>query len=107
MPRLNGTGPMGAGPGTGGGFGGCVPQTGYTENGFRGRGGRRGPGWAAGGRGLQRGFRRGAAGRTAFANPPRSNGAAPPDGGKKALQAEAADLKARLETLERQLADLS
>ena len=107
MPRLNAPGPMGAGPGTGGGFGGCVLKTGYAEDGSRGRRGRRGPGWAAGGRGLQRGFRRGAAGRADFANPPRSNGAAPPDGGKKALQAEAADLKARLETLERQLADLS
>jgi hypothetical protein len=106
MPRLNGTGPMGAGPATGGGLGGCVPQTGYAEDGSRGRRARRGPGWAAGGRGLQRGFRRGAAGRAAFANPPRSNGAAPPNGGEKALQAEAADLRARLEAIERQLASL-
>jgi hypothetical protein len=109
MPRLNGTGPMSAGPGTGGGFGGCVPQTGYAEDGSRGRGRRRGPGWAAGGRGLQRGFRRGAdaGGRVAFANPQGISGAAQPDGGKKVLQAEAANLKARLEALERKLVDLS
>ena len=52
MPGLNGTGPMSAGQGTGGGFGGCVSKTGYAADGTRGRGGRRGPGWAAGGRGL-------------------------------------------------------
>jgi hypothetical protein len=107
MPGLNGTGPMGAGPGTGGGFGGCVLQTGYAADGIRRRGGRRGPGWAAGGRGLQRGFRRGAGGRAAFTNPQVITGAAQPDGGKTALQAEAADLKARLEALERRLVDLS
>jgi hypothetical protein len=55
---------------------------------------------------MQRGFRRGAGGRAAFANPPRITGAAQPDGGKATLQAEAADLKARLEALERRLADL-
>jgi Family of unknown function (DUF5320) len=107
MPRLNGTGPTGAGPGTGGGFGGCVPQTGYAGDGSRGRGRRRGPGWAAGGRGLQHGFRRGAGGRVAFSNPHGITGAAQPDEGEKALQGEAADLKARLDALERQLADLS
>jgi hypothetical protein len=97
---------MGAGPGTGGGFGGCVSQTGYAADGTRGRGGRRGPGWAAGGRGLQRGFRRGAGGRGAFANPARSTGATTPAGKENDLRAEAADLKARLEVLERKLADL-
>jgi hypothetical protein len=34
-------------------------------------------------------------------------GAAQPDGGKTTLQAGAADLKARLEALERRLVDLS
>jgi hypothetical protein len=96
---------MGAGLGTGGGFGGCVPQTGYAEDGSRGR--RRGPGWAAGGRGLQCGFRRGAGGRAAFANSQGITGAAQPDGRENALRAEAANLKSRLEALERKLSDLS
>jgi hypothetical protein len=59
MPGLDRTGPMGAGPMTGGGFGRCNPRNrAYGWGWFaRSRGGR-GPGW---GRGYGRGFGRGGA----------------------------------------------
>ena len=64
MPRLDGTGPMGMGPMTGGGFGPCNPSgRPYARWGFiRGGGFRRGfgPGFGRGG-GYGRGF-----GRRAF-----------------------------------------
>jgi len=59
MPRMDGTGPMGMGPMTGGGFGLCSPSgRPYARWGFgRGRGFRRGfgPGLSRGGR-YGRGF---------------------------------------------------
>lgn len=55
MPRFDGSGPSGEGPGTGWGDGGCAP--GETGEGFpgRGRGRGRGRGGGRGGRGWGRG----------------------------------------------------
>ena len=67
MPGYDGTGPMGMGPRTGGGFGYCPPAAGYTAGaapvmglgrGGYPRGGGRGFGWG-GGRGFARGRGRG------------------------------------------------
>lgn len=56
MPGLDGTGPMGMGPGTGWGLGWCYRARGGWYGPLRGLRGR--PPWASGwGRGLGRGFR--------------------------------------------------
>ena len=106
MPRFDGTGPYGYGPGTGGGFGYCAPMP--ADAGAYSRGMGRGEGRLGGGRGYQRGGRRGAGfygagrGRGLFCRR-WFYGPAPE---KSILQAEAAELKTRLEAVERHIAEM-
>jgi len=107
MPGYDRTGPWGQGPRTGGGFGGCGPRAQDAENDIRfyGRG-------FGGGRGLQRGFRRG------FCFFGRGRGGigygagwfpetSPPSPAKSSLEAEAAELRRRLEAIEQRLAGMA
>lgn len=109
MPGLNGTGPMGEGPATGGGFGTCAGRTATANLNSRGMG--RGAGRRGGGRGLQLGFRGGAEfsspgrGRGLFCRR-RFGGPADPTVDRPSLETEAAALKSRLEILERHIAGL-
>ncbi len=109
MPGLNGTGPMGEGPATGGGFGTCAGRTAAATLNRRGMG--RGVGRRAGGRGLQLGFRGGAdfggpgRGRGFFCRR-RFGGPADPTADRDSLGTESAALNARLEMLERRIAGL-
>jgi hypothetical protein len=109
MPGFNGTGPFGAGPRTGGGFGNCTPTAAGAVPYARGMG--RGPGWAMGGRGLQRGFRGGARGDRCwrgagyYGAPGLYYPPAPADEAS-VLKAEADQLKARLNAVERRMAEL-
>jgi hypothetical protein len=107
MPRYDRTGPGGQGPRTGGGFGVCGTQAQDAEIDIRGYG----RGFGRGGRGLQRGFRRGfcffGRGRNAVGTGPlRAGGTTRPDSAKPDLHAEAADLRRRLEAVERWLAGM-
>lgn len=107
MPGLNGTGPMGEGPATGGGFGTCAGRTATANLNSRGMG--RGAGRRAGGRGWQLGFRGGAdfggRGRGLFCRR-RLGASAVPAAGRPSLETESTALNARLEMLERRIADL-
>jgi hypothetical protein len=105
MPGYNGTGPMGAGPRTGGGFGYCDPGMAPPDAGGRGLGRR------AQGRGFAAGFRRGAGGfgqgrgRGYFCR--RWSGSPGfPRADRSLLEEEAAALRARLASVERRLAGL-
>jgi hypothetical protein len=108
MPGYDRTGPWGQGSRTGGGFGVCGAPAQEAEadalNYGRGFG-------SGGGRGLQRGFRRGfcffgrgrgGAGYGARRVPE----AAPPDLAKPSLEAEAAELRRRLDAIEQRLAGM-
>lgn len=109
MPGFNGTGPFGAGPKTGGGFGYCAPTAAATAPYPRGTG--RGAGWQMGGRGLQRGFRGGGRGAgcwwgAGFYGAPSMY--YPPAATDEAsfLKSEADRLKARLDAVERRMAEI-
>jgi hypothetical protein len=112
MPGYNRTGPMGRGPITGGGFGFCGTgvRAGTEAPTAYGRG------FRAGGRGLQRGFRRGRCffsrgrqpggdetGYGAGFGPRRAAGGGAPEAGAAELRAEAAELRRRLEVIEQRL----
>jgi hypothetical protein len=108
MPGYDRTEPGGQGSRTGGGFGFCGAQArGEADTDIRGYGRGVGPG----GRGLQRGFRKGfcfyGRGRGGAGYGPRW-AAEPiqPDRIKSNLQAEAEDLRRRLETVEQRLAGI-
>jgi hypothetical protein len=109
MPGFNGTGPFGAGPRTGGGFGYCAPTaTGVVPH-ARGTG--RGVGRAMGGRALQRGFRGGGRGArcwwgAGYYGARGMNYPPEPADEASALRAEADQLKARLEEVECRMAEL-
>ncbi len=104
MPGYDRTGPWGQGPRTGGGFGVCgaPAQDGETDVRKYGWGFGRG-----GGRGLRRGFcffRRGRGGfgyGAHWAPTP-----APPELAKSNLEAEAAELRRRLDAIEQRLAGM-
>jgi hypothetical protein len=108
MPGYDRTGPWGQGPRTGGGFGVCGTPAQETEANVRNYNwgfGRRG------GRGLQRGFRRGfcffGRGRSAVGFGPRwAAERIQPEPAKPILEAEAADLRRRLEAIEQRLAGM-
>lgn len=109
MPGFNGTGPMGAGPRTGGGFGYCTPNATIGVPAPRGIG--RGAGRAMGGRGLQRGFRGGRSGGRCGWGLPYYGGPGryfqhPAADEASLLRAEADELKARLDAVERRMAEL-
>ncbi|MCU0603290.1 MAG: DUF5320 domain-containing protein [Desulfobacterales bacterium] len=114
MPGYDRTGPWGQGPRTGGGFGYCGPHAQAAEadasasgggSGFYGRESGRG------GRGLQRGSRRGfcffgrGRGGTGY-GPRRYPETIPPNPVRPDLEAEAAALRRRLETIEQRLAGM-
>jgi Family of unknown function (DUF5320) len=107
MPGYDQRGPWGQGPRTGGGFGYCGPQAPDTNTDVRY--GRR---FGLGGRGFQRGLRRGFCfsdreWNAAGYGPRRAaGGTIQPDLAKPNLQAEAADLRRRLDAIERRLAGM-
>jgi hypothetical protein len=108
MPGYDRTGPWGQGPRTGGGVGFCGTAAPDADTDGRGYGRSVG----AGGRGRQRGFRRGLCffslrPEFAFSRP---RGATPRDplmAENTRLHAEAEELKRRLETVEQRLAGLT
>lgn len=109
MPGFNGTGPFGAGPKTGEGFGTCAPSPAANEPYPRGTG--RGAGRAMGGRGLQRGFRGGGRGARCWLGAGYYGALSanhPPAATDEAvfLKSEADQLKARLDAVERRMAEL-
>jgi hypothetical protein len=100
MPGYDGTGPLGGGPMTGGGFGYCGtgrrPSYGLGGRAFYGGFGGRGPGFGRG-RGLRR------AGAQAFGYwQPLSRG---PEPGLAELQQEARDLRAYLKDVEARIVE--
>jgi hypothetical protein len=108
MPGYDRTGPWGQGPRSGGGFGFCGTPAQDSETDPRGYGRGFGPG---GGSGLQRGFRRGSCffgrGRNAVGFGPRwAAERIQPEPAKPSLEAEAADLRRRLEAIEQRLAGM-
>jgi hypothetical protein len=108
MPGYDRTGPWGQGPRTGGGFGVCGATAQEAETDVRNYG------WGFGrgsGRGLQRGFRRGfcffGRGRGGFGYGARwVPTPAPPELAKSNLEAEAAELRRRLDAIEQRLAGM-
>jgi hypothetical protein len=107
MPGYDRTGPWGQGPRTGGGFGFCGPQAQAAEADarFYGRG------FGRGGRGLQRGFRRGfcffGRGRDGIGYGARwFPETTPPNLIKSNLEAEAEELRRRLDAIEQRLAGM-
>lgn len=106
MPGYDERGPMDAGARTGGGFGYGGPRRGEAEtrSGGAGRPPRRG------GRGMQRGFRRGFCffsrrGEAGGYRSRRAAGSMPSTEARpRSLEAEAEELRRRLATIERQLA---
>ncbi len=100
MPRRDQTGPMGAGPMTGRGFGPC---SGKSESGF-GVGRRRAAGYGFGrGRCYGRGFGRGFFGRGFYAD---MADQASPETHKELLQEQKAVLEEQLELLEKEIESL-
>jgi hypothetical protein len=109
MPGLNGTGPMGEGPATGGGFGPCDGRTKAANINRPGMG--RGAGRRGRARGLPPGFRGGAdvGGRgrgRGFFGRRRFGAFADPAAAGRSPESESAALNDRLEMLERRIADL-
>jgi hypothetical protein len=107
MPGYDRTGPWGQGPRTGGGFGHCRNQGQDADTAAM----TYGRGFGPCGRGLQRGFRRGSCffgrGRNAAGYGPRwAVETAQPQTTRISLQAEAADLRRRLEAIEQRLAGM-
>lgn len=107
MPGYDRTGPWGQGPRTGGGFGFCGPQAQDADADARFYGRE----FGRGGRGQQRGFRRGfcyfGRGRNAVGFGPRWTAERiQPEPAKPSLEAEAADLRRRLEAIEQRLAGM-
>lgn len=97
MPGFDGTGSMGRGPGTGGGFGPCGagrPRMRY----FRGGGFGRGPGWGPG-----RGASAWRYGKPPFYYEPALAG---PEDAKAFLQEQSEQLKSDLEQMEKRIAEL-
>lgn len=107
MPGYDRTGPWSQGPRTGGGFGPCRTPAPEAEADARFYG----SGFGRGGRGLQRGFRRGfrffgrGRGGSGF-GAPRVSEAAPPDPAMPNLEAEAEGLRRRLDAIEQRLASM-
>ena len=105
MPGFNRTGPMGAGPMTGGGRGYCTG----ADSGFQPNYGQQGPGRGQGsgrGRGHCRGFRR--TGGDSAGNAPQYN---TPDNMNRAdelgmLKAQAAEMKSALDNIQKRMAEL-
>jgi len=105
MPGYDRTGPWGQGSRTGGGFGYCRNQGQEADAAATTNGRCFGPG------GLQRGFRRGSCffgrGRSAVGYGPRwAVETVQPQTTKPGLQAEATDLRRRLEAIEQRLAGM-
>jgi hypothetical protein len=103
MPRNDGTGPWGQGPGSGWGRGPC--GAGLRRGGGRGRGmgpGAWGQGFGAGYGGLRRGY--GPGGFGPFGSGPAAAGSRLDDAA--ALKAEEASLKNELEAVQKRLAEL-
>ncbi|OEU49352.1 MAG: hypothetical protein BA861_05295 [Desulfobacterales bacterium S3730MH5] len=105
MPGFDGSGPLGKGPMTGGGFGYCGTGN-RTDLGSRGRasygrfGRGRGPGFGGGrGLGLSQGYGR-------HLNPYWESGSAEPNAKFAGLHQEARDLKAYLKDLEDRIAEI-
>ncbi len=96
MPGFDGTGPLGRGPGTGGGFGPCGVGR-FRIRGFRGGYGR-GFGWGPG-RGFRHWWQTGPV-------PYYSPGATNPDDEKIFLKEQAEQLKAELAEMEQRMAEL-
>jgi len=104
MPGANGTGPMGQGPRTGGGFGNCAPAGDVAGTQGAGRGGSP----RSGGRGRCYGGGRGPRGRAGQAGAGPAwvpSTTAPEDAGTleerlRKLEAENAELRARLDRAE-------
>ncbi len=104
MPGLNGTGPMGNGPMTGGGRGLCNPVNQGFERQFSGAssGFGRGMGFGRGfrgGMGMRRGF-----GRDTFQNQPAYSGITADE--LNTLKYETASVKSMLETISRKITEL-
>ncbi len=97
MPGFDGTGPVGRGPGTGGGFGPCRGAW-PRLSGFRGGGFGRGPGWGPG-RGPCRWW---------YGGPGPYYGPAwtGPEDEKAFLKEQAEQLKAELAEMEQRMAEL-
>lgn len=107
MPGFDRSGPQGEGPRTGRGFGLCGPWAADAEAGFRAFDRRP---WG-GGRGMQRGFRRGfcffsRGGYAGGFRPNRAAGAGFADTAAAEMRAQAAELRRRLAAIEERLAGL-
>jgi hypothetical protein len=107
MPGYDRTGPWGQGSRTGGGFGYCRNQGQDADTATM----TNGRGFGPGSRGLQRGFRRGSCffghGRSSVRYGPRwAVETVQPQTTEPGLQAEAADLRRRLEAIEQRLAGM-
>jgi len=104
MPGRNGTGPMGAGPGTGGGWGPCGQGRGWSTWGGPRRGGTQ---WGLGGHGWRHRFWSGGpfgrfrAGFWGDDLPPRIDERQLLEREAEALEAELADIRRRLDRLDR------
>lgn len=116
MPGFDGTGPMGQGPRTGGGFGYCSPGSGPAAGtGWVGRGAGRGGAPWGGGRGRAWGGGRGWGWRAmmgGFGGYPVPNWGAPPSTGwtpqqeLEALQAQAKAMEEDLQSIRQRIAEL-
>ena len=105
MPGFNRTGPMGAGPMTGGGRGYCAGADSGSQPVYGQRGFGRGQG-AGRGQGYRRGFRR--AGGYPAGNAPQYNA---PDNMNREdelgmLKAQAAEMKSALDNMQKRMAEL-
>lgn len=109
MPGFNGTGPMGAGPMTGGGRGFCNPvNAGYERSAVRAAGSGGGMAYGRGFRGgFGRGIRRGLGRGVAWNQPPYFD-TYPEDAAREfdMLKVQAASAKNMLDSINRRIAEL-
>lgn len=116
MPGFNGTGPIGAGPRTGGGFGYCQPYAGQVSPGAaypyygigRGgypRGGGRGRAWG-GGRAWGRGYAYSRYPVSGAAYPPPPAWGPPPDGEIDFLRSREQGLREELDSIRERIGEL-